>query len=133
MCICTTSSELINHFKRNLSGLQWLFCLGKNVFEQKMVCWIGNTSLLQMFYLKIMLRLYLFFSIRIKLYIQTPQPSFRSICYIFNLRSRRKYYSYNLLLTLGIKKSLDLNIAKLQSHKRATFLKICKSNKSFNQ
>ena len=103
-CICTTSSELINHFKRNLSGLQSLFCLGKNVFEQKMVYLIGNTCLLQMFYLKIMLRLYHFFSIRIKLYIQIPHPSFRSICYIFSLRSRRKYYSYNLLLTLGTKK-----------------------------
>ena len=33
----------------------------------------------------------------------------------------------------GDKKGFDLNIEKLQPHKRATFLKICKYKISFNQ
>ena len=96
-----------------------------------MVYWTGKVRLIQKFSLEIMLRLY-HFSISIKAYVQKPKSNVRSICYILTYRSK-KCFICKLLLALSTKKSFNLNIEKLQPHKRTTSLKLCKYNIFFNQ
>ena len=60
-------------------------------------------------------------------------PKFQIYMLYLQLEIKTKILHLQLISYVGHKKSLDLNIAKLQPHKRATFLKICESNISFNQ
>ena len=73
----------------NLGGLQSIFYLLKNVYKEKRIYWTGNIRLLWKFSLEIMLSVYIFFSVRIKVYVGKPMSSVRSI-------------SYNLSITISM-------------------------------
>ena len=66
-----------------------------------------------------MLRLYYYFSGRIKVYVQKPKSSVRILCYIPSYKLKIKCYMCILLLVLMKKKRLDLTTEKFQPHKSA--------------
>ena len=44
-----------------------------------------------------MLRVYHYFSVKIKVYVQKPKSNFRFLCYILSYKSKAKCYIFNLL------------------------------------
>ena len=103
-----------------------MFCLVTNVSKPKMIYWTGNIRLLQKFSSEIMLRLYHFFPIKIKVYIQKRVQSSQASDLQLNIQNETLYSQ--VINCADNKECLGLNIKELEPQKMRTFLNICENN-----